>query len=259
MQLTDTDINNYYLQAMQDFRASHPEWICTIKDGALIIQLDTFSRKDFNGYKFSSEEKRYRHIVIIKNNGTIIDHDMFITDENIVGLGKAKISKNMFLGESGSFSYRIDLNKDTEGGYRKERVGETREYNVQKIVCEYFKSKGLRFYSPTRLWTGIAFMFFSITAGIIFSLIIQGLPRGFLAYLGVFFLMGLYLVVTCREAFNTLKIAGFTFIGVALAFLAFWPMLPDDLFMKLIFGFFIVLFLPIGLAIYIAGCKEEQV
>ena len=65
--------------------------------------------------------------------------------------------------------------------------------------------------------------------------------------------------ITAGEAFNTLKIAGFTFIGVALAFLAFWPMLPDDLFMKLIFGFFIVLFLPIGLAIYIAGCKEEQV
>ena len=47
-------------------------------------------------------------------------------------------------------------------------------------------------------------------------------------------------------------------MGVALAFLAFWPMLPEDLFMKLIFGFFIVLFLPMGLCIYIAGYREDR-
>ncbi len=258
MQLTDIEINNYYLRAVQDFKESHPEWICTIKDGALIIQLNAFSWKEFYGHQLSSKERQYRHIVIIKNNGMVIDHDMFVTEENVVGLGKAKISKSMFLGESGSFSYRMDLRKETESGCQEEKAGEVSEFNVQKIVWEYFKSKGLSFYSPTRLWTGIAFMAFPIILGIILSVLIPYLPRALWAYMAVFFLMGLYLVATCRQVFNTLKIAGFTFMGVALAFVAFWPMLPDDLFMKLIFGFFIVLFLPMGLAIYVAGCKEDK-
>ncbi|MCR5558239.1 MAG: hypothetical protein K6F75_11875 [Butyrivibrio sp.] len=195
---------------------------------------------------------------MIKSNGTVIDHDMYVTEENIVGLGKAKISKRMFLGESGSISYQMNLRKETESGCQEERAGEVSEFNVQKVVSEYFKSKGLSFYSPTRLWMGIAFMVFPIVLGIILFSLIPYLPKALWGYLAVFFLMGLYLVVTCRQVFNTQKIAGFTFMGVALAFLAFWPMLPDDLFMKLIFGFFIVLFLPMGLAIYVAGYKEEH-
>ena len=258
MRLTDIDINNYYMRAVQDFKESHPEWICTIKDGALIIQLNAFSRNEFNGYQLSVEERRYRHIVIIKDNGTVIDHDMFVTEENVVGLGKARISKSMFLGESGSFTYRMNLRKDTESGCREEKSGEVSECNVQKVVCEYFKSRGLIFYSPTRLWIGITFMAFPIILGIIISMIIPFLPMALFGYLAVFFLMGVYFVVTCRQAFNTLNIAGITFMGVALGFLAFWPMLPDDLFMKLIFGFFIVLFLPLGLAIFIAGYKEDK-
>ena len=66
MQLKDIEINNYYLRAVQDFKENYPEWICTIKDGTLIIQLNAFSRKEFNGHQLSSKERQYRHIVIIK-------------------------------------------------------------------------------------------------------------------------------------------------------------------------------------------------
>ena len=133
MKLTDLEINNYYVRAVQDFKEIHPEWICTIKDGALIIQLNSFSWKDINGHRLTSEEMRYRHIVIIKNNGTVIDHDMYVSEENVVGLGKAKISKSMFLGESGSLSYRKNLRKDTESGCQEEHAFQSRrEHRFQR-------------------------------------------------------------------------------------------------------------------------------
>lgn len=256
MNLSNKEINDYYEQAVEDFKESHPEWICTIKDGVLIIQLNAYSWKDFVGYRLSSEQRRFRHIVIIKNNGTVLDHDLFVSEENVIGLGKTRISKSMFLGESGSFSYQIDLNKDAESNCQEQTDKEIREFNVQKFICEYFKDRGLIFYSPTRLWIGISFMLFSILAGIIILKFAPYLPWTFWGYLAVFFLMGLYFVANCRQAINTLKIAGVTFIGVALAFLSFWPLFTGDLFFKLIFGFFIVLFLPLGIAIYVAGCKS---
>ena len=107
MRLTDIEINNYYLQAVQDFKVSHPEWICTIQDGFLIIQLNAFSWKTHYGYQLESGQRRFRHIVIIGKNGMINDFDMFVSEEKVVGLGETKISRKMFLGESGSYSYRI--------------------------------------------------------------------------------------------------------------------------------------------------------
>jgi hypothetical protein len=257
MRLTDIEINNYYLQAVQDFKVSHPEWICTIKDGFLIIQLNAFSWKTYYGYQLESGQRRFRHIVIISKNGMINDFDMFVSEENVIGLGETKVSRKMFLGESGSYSYRIPQRKGSESGFQQDQQElEFSEFNVQKIVVEYFKTRGLRFFSPTRLITGISFMFFPLVLGMALTSLIGALPLVFWEYLAVFFLMGLYLVVTCRQILNPLKIAGMTFMGVALAFLAIFPMLPD-LFMKLIFGFFVVLFLPMGLAIYISGVKES--
>ena len=257
MQLTDIDINNYYLRAIEDFKECHPEWICTIHDGALIIQLNQFSWKNFSGRTLSSGEKQYRHIVIIRKNGTVIDHDMYVSEENIVGLGEAKISKKMFLGESGSYSYSLDLNGENESGCQDQPKGESSEVNIQKFICGYFESQGLKFYSPTRLWLGIAFIATMVICDIIMEMFIPGLPWFLRAYMGMFVLLGIYLVVTCKQAFNTLKLAGVVFMFVPMAFLTFWPML-DDIFMKLIFGFFIVVFFPIGIGMYVAGYKEDN-
>ena len=257
MQLTDIDINNYYLRAVQDFKECHPEWICTIKDGALIIQLNQFSWKNFDGRQLTSEERRYRHIVIIKKNGIVIDHDMYVSEENVVGLGKAKISKSMFLGESGSYSYSLNLRDDQESGCQDQPKGQASEVNIQKFICGYFESQGLKFYSPTRLWMGIAFIAMAVICDIVMEILIPGMPWFLRTYLAMFILLGIYLIVTCKQAFNTLKMAGAVFMFVPLAFLSFWPML-DDLFMRLIFGFFIVVFLPIGIGMYVAGYKQDN-
>ena len=223
----------------------------------LIIQLNAFSWKEFDGHKLTREERCYRHIVIIKKNGYVIDHDMYVTEDNVVGLGKAKISKSMFLGESGSYSYTLDLNKDEESGCQDQPKGYSSECNVQKFVAGYFTSQGLKFYSPARLWLGISFILMPLACLVAFAIFIPEVVSAMEAYLGMFMLFGIYLVVTCKQAFNNLKLAGVTFIFVPLIL---WGATAwfDDLFFKLVIGFFIVLFIPMGIGMYVAGYKQDN-
>lgn len=135
MNLTNEQINNYYLNAIEYFNKTHPEWLCTIEQGFLVIQLNHNNSTFYNGLRLTETTSTYRCVVKIMKNGKFLMTDVYVTDGNSVGLAGLQLSSTAFAGKS--IEYHYETSK--EGEYKFSTL------DIQKPVKEYFKSLGLKY------------------------------------------------------------------------------------------------------------------
>ncbi len=140
MNLTNDEINGMYQNAVEYFRTTHPEWLCTIEQGFLVAQLNPGNIAYYNGLKLSETASTYRCVVKITPDGKFYLTDVYVENYNVLGLGGLKLSSTAFAGRSIEFHYQS--NKD----------GSTYKFStrdIQKPLIDYFKSLGLtyKFYS----------------------------------------------------------------------------------------------------------------
>ena len=252
MKLTQLQINQAYQQAIQYFYQVHPDWICTIENGVLIIQLN-WQHYTRDGLLYLSEtDRKYRYVVKIEENGSLTDYQVDAVTENAIGLGGASLSAGAFVGERTSTHFEIDLkNRDANN-----RPVVTQEVSyadqVAQIVRDYFEGKGYRYYSASRNYMGWGFIATSIFCWGIY-LLIQKLsgeifPWYAFAFISFFFVLGVAMIATCHKRLNPEKVGTWAFFICSLVLLPiFLHLIRRDLFVAFVLGFLFVVFLLIGI------------
>ncbi len=169
MQLSANDIQNYYMQAINYFSTSHPEWICTVEQGVLVIQLNWQNATYFNGMGLTHASRVYRHIVKIFPDGKWMATDVTVNNDSCVGLGGIRISESAFSGKQWSYQAEKVLGHDNQTGQNGILTYKFNTADIQVPVKEYFNSLGFKY------------KFFSLKESF------RGLPKGLRIGVGVVF------------------------------------------------------------------------
>ncbi len=149
MGLTNEEIQQVYEQARVALLISHPEWICTIEQNSLVIQLNWQNATYFNGRGVTHVARVYRHIVKVYPDGKFMTLDVHVNDENSIGLGGIVLSQDAFAGKSWNFHLEKELGHDNNTGETGILTYKFCTSDIQKPVKEYFEGQGFqyKFYS----------------------------------------------------------------------------------------------------------------
>ncbi len=141
----ETRINpqKIYEKAVVHFKKTHPEWLCTIDKGHLVIQLNWMDGTYFSGLNVTRAQKCYRHVVTVTPDGKFKAHDAEAEKELSVGLSGISVKAAAFEGYSTRSTTEIVLGKKA----REKRFGvNTYSFNsdaFKKEIREYFESIGI--------------------------------------------------------------------------------------------------------------------
>lgn len=145
MILENEQIISIYENARNYFVSIHPEWLCTIEEDILIIQLNWQNSTFFNGRGLSHFDRTYRHIIKVFPDGKFMTTDLNVTDETAVGVGIINISQQVFSGKSWNYHYEKEFGRDNNTGEVGILTYKFNTSDIQKPVKEYFKSIGLQY------------------------------------------------------------------------------------------------------------------
>ena len=163
-----------YKKAKAYFQEMHPEWICTIEQDCLVIQLNWQNVTYFNGRGLTHSARAYRHIVKLYPDGKFLTLDTTVDDIQTVGLGDVHISRDAFAGKKWNFHYEKELGYDHDTDKFGIQTYKFSTSDIQKPVREYFENEGYtyKFYSvkedfraldgKTKLAVGILFTFIGL-------------------------------------------------------------------------------------------------
>lgn len=149
MELTKEQINLMYENAKKYFDEVYPQFLCTVEQDCLVVQLNWQNVTYFNGRGLTRSARTYRCVVKIFKNGNFYMTDVYVDNIDSIGLGGIKISRDSFAGTSWSYHYEKVLGVDNNTGEKGILTYKFCTSEIQKPVKTYFKELGLKkkFYS----------------------------------------------------------------------------------------------------------------
>ncbi len=222
MKLSAAEIKKAYRSAKEFFEKQHPEWICTITQSSLVIQLNWQNAKYFSGKNISHSDKNFRHIIKLRPDGSFVQTDMEIEDETSIGLGSLDLARTINKGEVYRYTDEYMAGKDNETGKTGALHYCLDTDSIKEPVCEYFEGMGFSFYSPTRHKVGMIFllegMFFIVMLFIIASTLPEEAsnPEAFFPFLFGIMLIGMILLASSHIRLNTTQAVSGIFATVFL-------------------------------------------
>lgn len=149
MKLTDEQINQMYEYAKKYFDEKYPQFLCTIEQNCLVVQLNWQNVTYFNGRGLTRSARTYRCVVKIFKNRNFYMTDVYVDNIDSIGLSGIKINREAFAGVSWSYHYETVLGFDNKTGEKGILTYKFCTSEIQKPVKEYFKQLGLKkkFYS----------------------------------------------------------------------------------------------------------------
>ena len=171
------NVENIYQTAIEHFKIVHPEWICTVERGKLVIQYNFIDGAYFSLTSATKEKRCYRHIITISEEGKFKATDGMVSNEFSVGLSGLQYEASAFAGYKAQQTTVITFGKKT----REDDIG-INKYSLdtdtlKKEVHEYLENLGIK---DDR--SAIAKLFDSTL--VVVSLIFGGIC-GFLSLIGI--------------------------------------------------------------------------